>query len=460
MAGSDQMRQNFALRRKETLRILTNYQKFSKASKQQLEQAIRLVLLQNIQWATKNSIWWQNTLGRGFLEKAKELSLEQILQSLPQLSKTSARANAGAMQVWVPESQESDYQVHSTSGTTGQPMQVRKYVPYYVVRHYAARLLDSTWQNRDRMLPIVFLSTQRESVIHERTGEPFNYLGETGSYEVRNISKFTPSQLLDALVETKKPNVSLNGFALNLLLAEKKARPEVQVQVKEFMTFADQIPQSAREQARELFGAKVTDRYSCEEFGFLAVQCPIHDHLHTVPFNNLIEIVDEHGNPSPPGVPGRVLVTSFSNLATPMFRYELGDYAQWGEPCQAGITFPVLEPVITRVRESLIDENGVSFRPTTGKSKFLSFPEVTDFQFYLLADAIVVLVAVRSALTPEQVEIFQQDAAKMFRSKLPVQIIQVHDLSWLGTWKRKGFISSDDNFSAERDMDYFKSLSR
>jgi hypothetical protein len=58
------------------------------------------------------------------------------------------------------------------------------------------------------------------------------------------------------------------------------------------------------------------------------------------------------------------------------------------------------------------------------------------------------------------VEIFQQDAAKMFRSKLPVQIIQVDDLSWLGTWKRKGFISSDDKFSAERDMDYFKSLSR
>lgn len=447
-----------ARKRNETLRILSNYQSFSTLGRDQVDQASRDLLRRAIAWATSHSIWWKNTLGKDFLDDSRELSLEQILQSIPALSKTQARENAAAMQVWVPGSDKSQYQVHSTSGTTGQPMQVRKYVPYYAVRHYAARLLDAVWQKRDLTKPVLFLSTQRQAESQPRIREPFSYLGETGPYEIKNIAKLTPSEILETLVEANAPQVALNGFVLGLLLSEKKSKPGLDFHVNEFMTFADQISQTARDEAKELFGARVTDRYSCEEFGFLAVQCPVHEHLHTLPFGNLIEIVDEQGLPCPAGVPGRVLVTSLSNLATPMFRYELGDYAQWGEPCQAGISFPVLEPTITRVRESLVDEAGVAFRPATGKAEFLSFQQVTDFQFYLLSDAIVVLTAVRAPLSPDQLDTFRQDAAKMFRSKLPAHIIQVADLSWLGTWKRRGFIQLEGKYSPEMDLSYFKSL--
>jgi phenylacetate-CoA ligase len=459
LADSTHTNVDFERRRAETLRVLGNYQKFSSLSREQVDHSSRTALRGFIAWATRHSIWWQNTLGKDFLEKTRELSLGQTLQAIPTLSKTQARANATSMQVWVPGSDRSQYQVHSTSGTTGQPMQVRKYIPYYVVRHYAARLLDSVWQKRDLATPMVFLSTQRQAERHSKVGEPFSYLGETGPYEIKNIAKQTPSEILETLVQSKAPQVSLNGFVLGLLLSEKKASPAIKVRVSEFMTFADQISQTTRDQAKDLFGAKVTDRYSCEEFGFLALQCPALEHLHTLPFTNLIEIVDEQGAPCPPGVPGRVLVTSLSNLATPMFRYELGDYAQWGEPCSAGISFPVLEPVITRVRESLVDEDGVAFRPTTNKAQFLNFQELTDFQFYLLSDAIVVLAAVRASLTKEKLDIFEQDAAKMFRSKLPVHIIQVAELAWLGTWKRKSFVQSDAKYSPQMDVAFFRSIS-
>lgn len=459
MGGISDTNLEFARRQAETLRILGNYQKFSKETSGRLNQASRNLLRGSLAWATRHSIWWQNTLGKNFLEKTKELSVEQTLQAIPPLTKTQARTNSTSMQVWVPKSHESQYQVHSTSGTTGQPMQVRKYVPYYLVRHYAARLLDSVWQKRDLKAPLIFLSTQKQAERHINFGEPFSYMGDTGPYEVKNIANQTPRQILEELVEANAPQVSLNGFVLGLLLSEKRQRPDLSIKVDEFMTFADQIPQTARDLAKELFGAKVTDRYSCEEFGFLAIQCPAFEHLHTLPFNNLIEIVDENGAPCPPGVPGRVLVTSLSNLATPMFRYELGDYAQWGEPCEAGIVFPVLEPLITRVRDSLVDEQGVAFRPTTGKSQFLGFQELTDFQFYLLSDAIVVLAAVHAELSEDKVEIFKRDASKMFRSKLPVHIIQVADLSWLGTWKRRGFIRSEEKYSPQMDIEFFKSIS-
>ena len=74
---------------------------------------------------------------------------------------------------------------------------------------------------------------------------------------------------------------------------------------------------------------KITDIYSSVEIGNIAQQCYEHRNYHVNAEGVLLEIVDGQGNACAIGQPGRVLVTSLLNYATPLIRYEIGDYAEW-----------------------------------------------------------------------------------------------------------------------------------
>jgi phenylacetate-CoA ligase len=93
--------------------------------------------------------------------------------------------------------------------------------------------------------------------------------------------------------------------------------------------------------------------YTCQEAGYLALQCPEHPHYHVQAENILLEVVDDTGRPCGPGEVGRVLITSLNNFATPLIRYELGDYAKVGEPCPCGRGLPVLKRIMGRYRNLL-----------------------------------------------------------------------------------------------------------
>ena len=55
----------------------------------------------------------------------------------------------------------------------------------------------------------------------------------------------------------------------------------------------------------------------------------------------ILEILDEAGRPCGPGETGRVVLTDLHNFATPLIRYEIGDYAEAAGPCPCGRGLPV-----------------------------------------------------------------------------------------------------------------------
>ena len=71
-----------------------------------------------------------------------------------------------------------------------------------------------------------------------------------------------------------------------------------------------------------------------------------------------MEIVDDDGGPCRPGEVGRVVVTTLHNFATPLLRYELGDFAEVGEACPCGRGLPVLNRVLGRQRNMLTLPDG------------------------------------------------------------------------------------------------------
>ena len=134
----------------------------------------------------------------------------------------------------------------------------------------------------------------------------------------------------------------------------------------EVRSFGELIEPGVREACRQAWGVEVVDMYSSQEVGYIALQCPQARTYHLQSENLLVEVVDESGRPSAAGTVGRVLVTALHNYATPLIRYEVGDYAQVGEACPCGRGLGVLNRILGRQRNMLTLPDGNQIWPTLG----------------------------------------------------------------------------------------------
>lgn len=135
----------------------------------------------------------------------------------------------------------------------------------------------------------------------------------------------------------------------------------------EVRTIGETLTADQQNLFRQAWDCKVTDLYSCEEAGCLALQCPDSGQYHVQAENVLLEIVDDAGRPCAAGETGRVLITTLHNFATPLIRYELGDLAEAGSPCSCGRTLPVIRRVRGRTRNRLVFPDGRSAFPYLGE---------------------------------------------------------------------------------------------
>lgn len=71
-------------------------------------------------------------------------------------------------------------------------------------------------------------------------------------------------------------------------------------------------------------GVKVINEYGCSETGLIAFENP-NGIWRLVEDDSYFEIVDSMGRTLPYGAEGRILITSLSNKAMPIIRYEIGD---------------------------------------------------------------------------------------------------------------------------------------
>jgi phenylacetate-CoA ligase len=429
----------FEARKKSTLRFLGEYQEAVKLEREALEELVSSNIKDVLRYCCVNIAWWTDRLGEDFLSKIDILSGQELLREIPILTRAQLQANTKWLKSWVRGSKPGQYGESKTSGSTGQPVRVLKYAIEYNARHNAVDLLETIWQKRDLTKKHLGLAQFRKNSTRSNRGEPYEYLSPTGSSQNLNVSELTLGEILEQISSSGASSLTANGQIVRMLVNEQLSHPVHEIRLDHVTAFADPIDQDLRDKTQKAFGAKILNRYSTEEFGYLAIQCSEFEHLHALQFLNFIEIVSEDGSPCEIGQVGRVVVTSLTNPGMPLIRYELGDYASWQEPCPSGLGLPVLDTEITRMRDGMVDGDGVSFVPTTGKAEFLEFSSIKDFQLYLFDDTIVGLFAVRNPLSASERAQIQADLAKMFHSNLPVKIVTTESLDWLGSWKRRLF---------------------
>lgn len=129
--------------------------------------------------------------------------------------------------------------------------------------------------------------------------------------------------------------------------------------LREVRTYGEVLDPHVRQLVRQNWAVPITDVYSTQEVGYVAIQCPeVEEHYHVQAENVFVEVLDEKGRQCKPGEVGRIVITTLQNFAMPLLRYEIGDYAQVGPNCSCGRGLPVLSRILGRQRNMFILPTG------------------------------------------------------------------------------------------------------
>lgn len=147
-------------------------------------------------------------------------------------------------------------------------------------------------------------------------------------------------------------------------------------------TTAETLFPEHRERLTATLATEVYDRFGCREIGNTAHECPAHAGLHINAEHVVVELVDESGDPVPPGSEGEIVYTSLGNSAFPLIRYRVGDYGVAGDEgtCGCGRGLPRLRKVRGRMSDMLVAPDGTKIHGEFFSHLFYAAANVREFR--------------------------------------------------------------------------------
>jgi phenylacetate-CoA ligase len=380
------------------------------------------------------SPWWREHLAPA------SRSGHAGLTELPLMDRLQFRASATSGPLRVPQGHGPSSE-GSTSGSTGIP--ARFHVSDFAKRLNRANYhYDHVRQGRD----LARLQVIIKGTLPAHSGDYFvdkAQLPGTRPVVGRRATQFTIEEHARWLRGAKPVYLATTPAILAGLLHAYERGIAERPAIEQVMTFAETVEQELRVRAKSVLGASVRDRYSCEEVGPLAFQCPDSDeHYHVAATNVLLEILDEAGDPCPPGVLGRVFVTGLNNYANPVLRYELGDLAAWHPRCPCGYAGGALERMLGRKRFLVRLLSGEHKFVRVDARHWLGVAPVTEHRLVQVDEGVIRAELVLSEpLTDDH----RAAIVAMLRSEidptLAYEIAEMEAIAWGSSYKRQDVVS-------------------
>jgi phenylacetate-CoA ligase len=282
------------------------------------------------------------------------------LNELPLLSRSVLQEEYAALCTPSPLS-HGTVQEGETTGATGRPVRFRR---SGLCRRYwhAATLRDHLWHQRDMSRPLAVIR-ETEYLAPGKTerlsswGIASDAFGTEGPMHLMDIATALPEQA--RWLRELNPEYLLS-YPGNLVWLLELLREEggVPSRLREIRTVSEIVGDDLRTIVDSLPGVRLTDLYSSRELGIIALQCPESGLYHMQAESLVVEILDEKGRQCRPGEVGRVVVTDLLNYATPLVRYEIGDYAEVGPGCPCGRNAPTLKRIMGRHQNMILLPDG------------------------------------------------------------------------------------------------------
>ncbi len=286
---------------------------------------------------------------------------------------------------WTPPEHGHRYEA-SSSGSTGRRVTVTKTALVGELFNVLT-LRDAIWQNRDvtgRIAVIRYLhdpdiARDPGGAVADNWGSPFVEQYRTGTAAMLDIRHDV--QLQAEWLRRQNPDYLMtfpsNLHALAQLFLERGwSLPRL----KEIQTLSEVLSPSIRALAAQAWGARVTDIYSAQEVGYIALQAPDGPHYLVQSEAVIVEVLDDQGRACGPGETGRIVITQLHNFATPIIRYDIGDLGEVGNACAGGRGLPVLTSIGGRVRNLVCTPDGRKYWPAVPLDVFKAVAPVRQFQ--------------------------------------------------------------------------------
>jgi phenylacetate-CoA ligase len=249
-----------------------------------------------------------------------------------------------------------------TSRTSGEPVRVCA-TGVTSLLWQAITLRDHAWHRRDldaRLATIRYVADGAAPPDGTRArgwGRATEALAPDAPVSVLSVASTTDEQVAWLLREDPV-YLLLYPTVLDAIVRRLAATGQRLPALREVRTISEMLTPETRALCRDVLGVPVVDTYSAQEVGYIALQCPDGERYHVQAERLFVELLDDAGAPCRPGELGRVVVTDLHNFATPILRYDLGDYAELGAPCPCGRGLPVLTRIAGRRRGMLVYPDG------------------------------------------------------------------------------------------------------
>ncbi|MCE9541255.1 hypothetical protein K8R03_01695 [Candidatus Kaiserbacteria bacterium] len=204
-----------------------------------------------------------------------------------------------------------------TSGSTGKPFHFM-HDSHYELRSYAIC---------DRMFKAAGGGAQYPVITMRSRPRRGMFLGSNGIlFYLRSYNNLRHRlRALIALASRFPDGVIVQSFSSSLVeLARLMQEEGTTLPIRAIIGTGEGLSDTQRHNIEDALKTKLYMAYTARELGWLGFECEEH-RLHINEEWAYLEVVDSSGATVPDGNEGRILVTTFDNLATPFIRYDTGD---------------------------------------------------------------------------------------------------------------------------------------
>lgn len=283
-----------------------------------------------------------------------EQNVEQVLRAFPIVSRQDLQSETalfypagGRIYPWTI--------IGETSGTTGVPLRVVRDIRSVLIERAFLRRHWS-WSGFTQGMRRATLRGDAVVPAQQRT-PPFWQHNTFDNQLILSSPHLNPNtaDLFIAQLESWQPYLleayPSRAYELAAYLEERDRR----LSIPYVYTASEPLSVEQRERIEARIG-KVMDFYGLAERVAFAAECE-YGNLHMNTDYAHVEIVDAAGQPTD-GM-GYVVGTTFHNMLMPLVRYKTTDLTKWKLGlCACGRTYPMIEPVIGRVEETIIGSRG------------------------------------------------------------------------------------------------------
>jgi phenylacetate-CoA ligase len=299
---------------------------------------------------------------------------------VPILTRAEAQRHTEALTAQTVPPHAGAVETGETSGSTGRPL---RYSMNELANVASLGTTDRAlrWWKFDGAKSMATFVARKAGHVHGRDGTTATgwRVGFSGPHHMLDASMGIDAQI-DWLLAKRPDYLTAHSFML-LGLAERVRARGVDMRFERINSTSTVLSDDIRAICKEVLGARPIDQYGARETGLIACECPRCGYYHVNAETVLVEIIDNDGQPCPPGATGRVVLTSFYNYAMPLIRYEVGDFAVAGPARgKCPVKLPALAQIMGRYRNSFTLRDGRTIYPLVPVARLREFISFEQFQ--------------------------------------------------------------------------------